>query len=390
MPNISEIKSSCVGCSACKASCPKNCIAMEMDDEGFLFPNIDFLVCSSCGKCDAICPVINYQKIESKKRAFYGWHKNAETRFCSSSGGVFAALAKNVISDGGAVFGAVFDAERKFIVHKSTDNIDLKKLQKSKYVESGLLDTFKEVKEILKNDRQVLFCSTPCQIAGLVSYIGKNNKLITCDFVCHGVPSGGLFKEHLEYKEHLYKYPITDVDFRPKKMGWTGKSINIEITTTTMTTTTPYFYDSFYKGFMADYITLRKSCYACKFADNHVSDITLADFWGYRKFDPSLNDEKGISLIIANTVKGEMAIENTSNEFDLRDLDMEYAEYIYQRKDYKPFVEKRDNFFELASQVGFEKAAKKSYFKNNAYKYAKYRLKEQIKKLIKYQKSTTH
>lgn len=384
MPDIMNNKSSCVGCTACKAACPKDCITMKMDSEGFLFPNIDFRECISCGKCDAVCPINNIQMGEFDKHAYYGWNNNVEIRYNSSSGGAFASLANNILSGGGVVFGAVFDAVTKSVFHKSTDSIELKRLQKSKYVESGLLNTFTEVKEHLSNERKVLFCGTPCQIAGLSSFIGENNNLLTCDFVCHGIPSGGLFKEHLEYIEHLYKGSIIDVDFRSKSVGWSGKYTSIKITAAT-SIITPYLYDSFYKGFLADSMTLRRSCYDCRFADNHVSDITLADFWGYRKFNPALNDEKGISLIIANSPKGDAAIKNIASEFDLRPLDMEYASYVFERKNYSDLIIKRDNFFKLASKIGFEKAADKTYFRNNGYKYAKYKVKQKIKKLLKYQ-----
>lgn len=381
MPHIMEIKTNCVGCTACKSLCPKDCITMKMDHEGFIFPYIDFSVCILCDICETVCPILNRRIFESEKKAYYGWHKNEATRYNSSSGGAFTAFANLILNDDGVVFGAVFDAELKRVVHKSTDCVELEKLQKSKYVESELLDTFNEAKRNLKKGRKVLFCGTPCQIAGLVSYIGENINLLTCDFVCHGVPSGGFFKEHLEYKERQYKCPITNVDFRSKNNGWSGKHITITITTTAYTTTTPYAFDSFYKGFMTENLVLRRSCYECKFFDNHVSDITIADFWGYTEIDQSLNDEKGISLIIANTEKGCLTV-NRIKDFDLRKLDIKYADYIYRRKNYYSIIEKRNRFFELANKIGFEKAAKKTYFKHNNYQYVKYRVKEWIKKLI--------
>lgn len=391
MPTILENNTACVGCSACKASCPQNCIDMKMDEEGFLFPTIDMPLCILCDKCESVCPVISPKSYFPNNKAYFGWHKNAEVRYNSSSGGAFPALANRILNDGGIVFGAVFDATNKRVVHTNTntDNVDLKRIQKSKYVESALLDTFREAKAHLKNNRKVLFCGTPCQIAGLISYIGENDNLLTCDLVCHGVPSGGFFKEHLEYIERKYLKQVTNVDFRSKERGWTGRYYGLNITLSkgnnTSTTFIPAKFDSFFGGYLLYDLILRKSCYKCDFVEKHISDLTLADFWQYAKLDPKLNDEKGISLIIANSQKGELAIKNINNEFDLRELDMEYANYVFNRRDYQPLLGKRNQFYMLAARIGFEKAARETYFKRQNFEYAKYRLKEFIKRLINWQ-----
>ena len=381
MQSILTITDKCSGCTACKASCLTSSITMEMDSEGFYFPQINSSTCVSCGRCDKVCPTLNPKQVESNKTAYYGWHKDEKVRNQSSSGGAFAAIAYTIIENGGIVYGAVFDADRKRVVHKGTDSVKLSALQKSKYVESNSLDTLRNVKANLEQGRKVLYCGTPCQIHGLKSFLGKDsNNLITCDFVCHGIPSGGKFKEHLCHLEKVYKYPIIDVDFRPKDTGWA--TIYIKIVTTNTTITKPYSYDSFYKGFMTENIILRRSCYSCNYANNHASDITLADFWGYKKFDPNLDDGKGISLIITNSLKGENTLQKIKTSFELHELDMKYADYIFVKRDYTQLIEKRNRFFTLAHEIGFEKAASRTYFKNNKYHYTKYKVKKFIKKLI--------
>lgn len=383
MLKIHEIHNECVGCTACMSICPTACINMKIDNEGFLYPEVDSDKCIACNKCEKVCPVINQKINNFEKQAFYGWHKNDEIRYNSSSGGAFAAIAKKVLDDNGIVYGAIFDEQTKSVIHKNTDEVSLKRLQKSKCVESGLSGTFKEVKSYIKQGRKVLVSGTPCQIAGLHAFIGHPDNLQSCDFVCHGVPSAAYFKSHLESIEKKHRNKVKNVDFRPKKRGWSANYIDFCITfTNNKVINIPFSIDSYYRGFVTDSTTLRKSCYECKFYNNHAADITLADFWGYRNFKPELNDEKGISLIIANTIKGNTIIQNIEDEFNLNKLDMEYAKYVHTRKDYSKLKSGREQFFKLASKYGFEKAANMTYFKNGTYNIAKYKLKRFIKNIL--------
>lgn len=253
---------------------------------------------------------------------------------------------------------------------------------KSKYVESYINDTYKEVKDELCSGRLVLFCGTPCQISGLIKVLNKRfENLITCDFVCHGVPSGKLLKDHLQYIHKDEK--LLGLDFRPKDMGWTSKYIRLVTKTNTRTRSKHYNFDTYYKGFMVENAFLRKSCYHCKFHDNHFSDITMADFWKYFNFNKSLNDEKGISLMIAHTDQGLSIVEGIkANGFSTQQIDFKYAEYVYNRKDYEAYEKVRESFYREYDKNGFEKAAKKTYMKNVAFKYSLYKVKQIVKNTI--------
>ncbi len=381
---IENIKNSCTGCSACKSICPQNCIEMEPDDEGFMFPVVDHEKCIDCKKCENVCPVLNFQEIKNKRAAFYGWHKDEKIRAESSSGGAFSALSETVLNYGGVVFGAIFDAETKSIIHTNTDRSDISDIRKSKYVESNLKDTFKEVKKFIDQKRKVLFCGTPCQVHGLKRFLKSESEyLLTCDFICHGVPSAKFFKEHLEYLEKKKKDSIKNIQFRAKNDGWSGNYINLDVEFNNKKYRTPWQFDSFYKGFMSENIYLRKCCYNCKYLVSHHSEITIADFWGYRNYRPEINDEKGISLVVSNNNVGYIAVQKISDIFNINDLDFKYAEYVYKDRDCSNSYYKRKYFYNLSKRLGFEKAATGTYLKNRALKYIIYKLKGSVKFILR-------
>lgn len=378
---IEHIHDKCTGCTACKTVCPTKCITMELDGEGFYFPQIDTRKCIGCGKCERVCHCFAKNELNIEKTSYWGYHKDAVKRFSSTSGGVFIALADEIIRRGGVVYGAAFDNERRKLRHTSNLHAPLEKLQKSKYIESDLENTFSEIQEHLKNGRYVLFCGTPCEASGLRKAVADSeNRLYIVDFICHGVPSSGLFREHLEYVIKK-RDTLIDIDFRPKSKGWIEK--NIEIKTQKGIKTRPYIYDSFYKGFMTENAFLRRSCYNCEHRQEHSSDITIADFWGYRQYDPSINDEKGLSLIVANNAKGRQLAESVAGDFVLNKIDNKYSDYAYAPKDYSESLKKRKIFYSYEKRYGFEKAAKMTYMKNGEMKYMIYRVKRLIKQILK-------
>lgn len=371
---IQALKNECTACGACMSVCPKKCIDFITDDEGFYFPSVDNDKCIKCGKCESVCHCLNLKPTDIQKTSYYGFSLDDAVRKDSTSGGAFAALANIVLSDGGNVYGAAFDFENLQLKHTSTDKVSLKELQKSKYIESYMGDIISDIQRDLDKGRRVLFCGAPCQAAGVrQAVIDKHNLLVTVDFICHGVPSSLLFKEHLK---HIHKKEqLLDLDFRTKDKGWNSK--NIRLVTKTKTKTTPYYLDSFYKGFITENAFLRRSCYNCKFRNAHYSDITIADFWGYRDLDPKLNDEKGLSLIVANNEHGNNFVKELRN-FELHKIDNKYSDYAYKPKDYSSGLKLRERFYEEYKKYGFEKAAKKTYMQN----YGKQRIKYFIKKIL--------
>lgn len=189
-------KHNCCGCSACANVCPKTCIAMSTDEEGFLYPVVDMSVCVGCGLCEKVCPFLTELRPKKPKNTYAAINPNEEERLRSSSGGIFTLLAQETLKAGGVVFGAAFDGDWS-VKHIGIENIkELPKLQGSKYVQSKIGNSYKKAKQLLDKDIPVLFSGTTCQIAGLLKYLRKEyEKLLTVDVICHGVPSPRIWQD---------------------------------------------------------------------------------------------------------------------------------------------------------------------------------------------------
>ena len=184
-------KAKCCGCHACDNVCPKNCIKIIIDEEGFLYPKINKDICISCNLCEKVCPLINsIDNNEFKSIAYACKNRNEQVRINSSSGGIFFLLCEEVINKNGVVFGATFD-DNFNVKHSFTETLEeCKAFRGSKYVQSSIGDMYKHAKRFLDQDRTVLFTGTQCQIKGLNIFLGKSYKnLLTVDVICHGVPS---------------------------------------------------------------------------------------------------------------------------------------------------------------------------------------------------------
>jgi len=320
-------KSKCCGCSACSNICPNNAIIMQEDEEGFLYPKIDEEKCINCNLCSKVCPLLKESKSQLNEypKAYAMYNKNDDELQKSSSGGIFSVIANYVLENNGVVFGASYDENLNVNHLKIENKADLEKLRSSKYVQSNINSTYKQAQETLKDNRMVLFTGTPCQIAGLNSYLMKKyNNLITCDLVCHGVPSQKLFQKYLNYLSKKFNSKVKSYNFRSKeKKGWglvskviteDGKIHYIE----------PDF-DPYYSNFLESN-TYRESCYECHYTNyNRVSNITLADYWGINIIHPKFYSEKGRSLILVNDKMGEELIDNLSDKIEKIETDLEFA-----------------------------------------------------------------
>ena len=214
-------KQDCSGCTACVNACPKQCIVMKPDDEGFFYPEIDKSACIECGVCEKVCPFDKPKYENTEIQDVYACYiKEAKQRQRSTSGGLFYAIAKWVIEHGGIVYGAAFDDNFK-LRHIGVDNLqDLEQLRGSKYLQSYLGDCYAEIKDYLKNGRWVYFVGCGCQVAGLNAFLRKKyDTLITSDLVCHGAPSQLMFDWHLDYLRRKEKGEITSYTFRDLA-GW--------------------------------------------------------------------------------------------------------------------------------------------------------------------------
>jgi coenzyme F420-reducing hydrogenase beta subunit len=307
-----EDKAMCCGCGSCAKVCPKGAITMEADKCGSKYPKIDADKCVDCGICDKHCPVLHYSKGEDMSHAVYAAYANdPETRYEGSSGGMFGLLAKSVIARGGAVYGAAFDRDLKLRCTRACTEEELKPLYKSKYLQSELTPAFDSIKSDLENGLPVLFVSTPCQVFALKLFLKKEyENLLLVDFLCHGVPSQELFDQCKAYDEKKQKCTITDFQFRAKKKnGSTPHYFKIKYRRgeKEYVQTKLYVKSSFYYGFQK-YITLRDSCYSCRFAySNRCSDVTIGDFHTINKYVQGINRFDGVSTVCINTEKGRAA-----------------------------------------------------------------------------------
>lgn len=299
----------CTGCRACEQLCPVNCIKMKENNEGFIYPEIDEHRCINCGKCKAKCPQLNQNSRAEKQEVFAVKARNIDDSQKSTSAGIAYILYRNTIENGGVVFGCMYNEELIPMQVKIEENDELYKLRGSKYVFSDTMKTYTEVKECLLDGRDVLYIGTPCQIAGLYAYLGKEyEKLLTADIVCHGVPSPKIFKKYIEFLQIKYKKKVIGYEFRNKDRAIWGeyqtKIIFEDNSVKYVNADDDPYYANFLKG-----TTYRESCYNCKYANyDRIGDITLADFWGIEKVNPSFYSDQGVSLVTSNTKKGEMAL----------------------------------------------------------------------------------
>lgn len=334
-------KQDCCGCSACVQRCPRHCISMKEDEEGFLYPVVDESVCISCGLCEKVCPIINRPKKQPVMEVLAVKNRNEAERIASSSGGVFIALAKKTLEKGGVVFGAVFD-ENWEVRHTYAETLDgVRPMMGSKYVQSRIENSYREAETFLKQGREVLFTGSPCQITGLHTYLRKDYpNLLAVDFLCHGVPSPGVWRRYLDetfsrsalraaagkntvLSSSLKSLPvITGIEFRDKTLhGWKKYSFVVRGESASKVDKNSVLLSDIHKdniymrGFLSD-VYIRPSCYRCR-CKNGVShsDLTIADFWGVPVAMPDFDDDKGVGLVLVNTDKGKAV-------FDVLDMDV--------------------------------------------------------------------
>lgn len=304
----------CNGCHTCYSVCPKQAIKMGANDEGFLYPQIDDELCVKCGLCEKKCPILNpLQKENEQTLAYAVINNNEKIRLESSSGGVFTALAENIINQNGIVFGARFDTDFN-VIHGYTDSIEgLADFRGSKYVQSTIGDSYRDCKRFLEEDRSVLFSGTPCQLAGLKSFLARDyENLLLVDIICHGVPSPLLWTEYKKNLEKKFASRIVKTAFRRKDYGWKQYSLAVTFGNASEYCNT-LRQDSYLKLFLKD-VCLRESCYNCKYKTaKRIADITIADFWGIQNEYPELDDDKGTSFVIIHSDKGQKIIDCLSN-----------------------------------------------------------------------------
>ena len=320
-------KAQCIGCGACAQVCPKKCIIMEPDEEGFLYPRVDHSKCVECKKCESVCPTADIANdIPEHNVIVFGIkNKDNNVRYHSSSGGVFSSLAEHIILHEGMVFGASMVNNNKSVCHVGVSDVsDLYKLQGSKYVQSSIGSCFVEAKQYLETGKSVLFTGTPCQIKGLKTFLKRDyDNLICVEVICHGVPSQTLWEKYIEYVERTMNGSVIDVSFRSKKYGWSQFGMRYKSGKNKQRFKF-HFEDPFFRMF-CDNICLRPSCYECSSKDGRSgADISLGDFWNIEKVDSGFNDNKGISMVLIHTVKGKRLLEEIQSSLIFMPSSVEY------------------------------------------------------------------
>ena len=381
---IKEDKSLCCGCSACSSICPRQCISMQPDEEGFLYPHVDKTICIDCGLCEKVCPFLADASDERPPiLTFAAKNFNEDVRFTSSSGGLFTLFADKTINDGGIVFGAQFD-DNWNVVHGEATTIDgLIKFRGSKYVQSNIGDSFLKAKEYLKQGRKVLFSGTSCQIMGLKRYLGKDYpNLFTIDIICHGVPSPAVWKKYLDEivevarngkKKQLLSLftsviPETEapaggelegISFRDKTFGWRKSSFALYFAKISATGEKKQFRSLIANDYRSKYfvafnnnLTIRLSCFNCPAKGGRCgSDVTLADFWSIEKELPGFSDDKGISICMCNTEKGISSF----YALKMEEREVSYIQAVTHNRAWRislPPHPEREKFFKLFAKNG--------------------------------------
>lgn len=372
---ISGNKKECCGCTACSAICPKHCISMIEDEEGFKHPIINKTDCINCHLCEKSCPISNPKYSNTDTPSVYAAYlTNDAERMKSSSGGLFFIIATWVIKQGGIVYGAAFD-RNLILKHIGVENLeDLELLRGSKYLQSDLADVFTEIKSHLTQGRLCYFVGTGCQIAGLKSFLKKDyDTLITSDLVCHGVPSQKMFDYHLDFLRKKHNNPnIIGYQFR-NNAGWGVCEIydfanpdgSIKTYRKPSYELSPYLYSFMYA------FAYRYSCYDCKFARiPRQGDITLADFWGVNTFFHDLDTSKGVSLVLANNDKGKKVWDCIKNHLVFRESTIDdgakFNKNLIQETQMHPL---REHIYSIIEKRGYGYVATTLFRSQNYNKY---------------------
>lgn len=408
MIQISD-KAKCCGCSACAQKCPKQCISMIEDKEGFLYPKVNEELCIQCGLCEKVCVEQSQYDKRMPLSAWAAKNFDEQIRKNSSSGGVFTLLSEAIIQKGGVVFGVKFDNHWECF-HDYIEKVeDIQLLRGSKYLPSKMGENYKNVELFLKQGRMVLFSGTPCQVAGLNKYLQKDYpNLLTVDVVCHGVPSLAVWRKYKQYIKKKYaregensvsissihpsseidtqsptgKEEIRGINFRSKRLGWTKFCFDFTLAKAlgrgqqnSVSISLPAETNPFMRLFIYNVI-LRPSCYECPAkAGRTKSDITVGDFWHINDVMPDYNDDKGVTLVYLNTEKGKElfdAIDCDKRSVSLDDATKKGAWYRSFSKN--PF---RKIYFQLYNYMDFDFLAQKV----TKFRYVKVLLR--IKKLCK-------
>lgn len=374
-------KENCCGCTACASICPHQAITMNPDSMGFLYPKVNKDLCTDCGLCERVCafhPNYDISQNLSQPIAYGVRHKKMSEIESSRSGAAFIALSDWILNQNGVIYGAGYTDHFRVVHKRATTSAERNEFKGSKYVQSDLTGIFPLIKEDLKNGKTVLFSGTPCQTAGLKSYLPKRlqEKLYLIDIICHGVPSPYIWRDYLKMIEQKVGKEVIAVDFRNKKdFGWAAHKETFYFSKSQITTT-------IYKDMFFKHVTIRQACNHCHYANiKRPSDITIGDFWGWQKTDANFNaDDRGCSLVFCNTEKGREWFQKIQSEINQIPAKIENClqPNLVKPSSISPL---RNKFEKDYIQYGIEYVTKK-YTKISLLQRSKQKIKRIIKKLL--------
>ena len=357
-------KQECCGCTACVAACPKECIVMKEDQEGFLYPNIDKDKCIRCGICEKVCPILNETpEVPTEQIAYIVQNKNEKVLQESTAGGAFTSIAKYALKNNGVVFGVELDS--KLVAHHIyiESEKELFRFRNSKYVQSSVGEAFRQVRSFLDQGRTVCFSGTPCQVEGLKSYLGKDyEKLITVDVVCRAVPSPLIFRKYVEYQEKRLSDTIKYVRFRDKYYGYKYSTMNVITDKNKGNYHHGIESDPWLRAFFSN-ICDRPSCYHCHFRKRYrQSDFTIWDCFHVGRFSRELDNDKGATRVLVHSERGRKIFDAVKSEFNY--IQMTPAAIVAGTKEMGSSIEpneRRQIFFDDAQRMNGDELFRK-YF----------------------------
>lgn len=384
---MSILKKSCTACGACVQKCPKSCITMKEDENGFLFPHVDVEKCIGCGLCDRVCHLNTDMRNDETETAFACVHRSNEVLKKSTSGGAFTAIAEIIFARGGVVYGCAYvtPVETRHIRIDLQEN--LQKLRGSKYVQSTIGDSYRQALEDLRAGKWVLFTGTPCQIAGLKAFLGKPyDTLITADIICHGVPSAAYFRKFIAWYEKKYRCSVVEFDFRSKNnFGWSCAGICRTENFGHIKNRKVYYFDNYYYDYFLRGEIYRDSCYSCKYTNLYrPGDFTLGDFWGAEGQKLDFNATDGCSLVLLNTEKAKSIFKELNMYSDKADLTFAVANNAQLREPSK-YTELRKTLlreYRECSAEEIQKRFKQRFRVARAKARIKYFVPEKMRKLL--------
>lgn len=360
-------KVDCCGCNACGDACAHGAISFKTDNEGFWYPEVDMQKCTNCHLCEKVCPILN--KANHIERylipiVYAAYTKDEVIRLDSTSGGIHSMLAEKMYEENAYIGGAVYNQDHSVSHIVDNNPARLSEIRSSKYLQSNSEGVYKQIKSLLAKGENVFFCGCPCQIQALYNFLGKNyDNLVTCDFICRGVNSPKVFLKYIEMLEKKFGSRATEIKFKNKKWGWHNFSLRVNFENG-QEYCKDRWHDYFFIGYLQAGIFTRPSCYECQFKGfPQKSDITLADFWGIEKIDPTMDQDKGTSLVMINSDKGMELFEYIKDKVEWRQFTMTdaRAENPAMEGSLTSASRNRDAFFVDLDLLPFESVAAK-YF----------------------------